>query len=79
MSPQGISTSEPTSTAPLATPGQISPTDEFLLARMESFMSLAIVLASKCLAADGTDERSLVGVGAKMRPQIVGAGEALWT
>lgn len=40
-------------------------------------MAFAVVLPREGFAAYGTDEGPLVGVCSEMRPQVVGAGEAL--
>ena len=40
-------------------------------------MALAVVLAREGFAADGADEGALVGVGAQVGAEVVGAGEAL--
>lgn len=46
---------------------------------MNVFMSLTVVLAGKCFAANAADEGTLVCMGAQMRPEVVGAGEPLRT
>lgn len=44
---------------------------------METFVALAVVLASEGFAADCTNERPLVRVRAQMRTKVVGSGKAL--
>lgn len=56
---------------------EVTATNELLLAGVETLVSFPVVLASKSLAAHATDEGTLVGMGAKMRPQIVRTCEPL--
>lgn len=42
-------------------------------------MAFAVVLASKCFAADCAYEGSFVGVSAEVGSQVVCASEPLWT
>lgn len=76
MAPQCIGTSEAAATAPRATGTEFAAADKFLFARVEAFMTFAIVLACEGLATDSADEGSFVGMSAKMRAEIVGAREA---
>jgi hypothetical protein len=46
---------------------------------MKTFVTFPIMLTCKRFAAHAADERSLVGVGAKMRTEVVGTGEAFRT
>ena len=66
MSAQCISTSKAATASPLATLFKLSFTNELLLSRMKSFMTLSIMLTRKGFSAHGTDEWAFVGVGAKM-------------
>lgn len=40
-------------------------------------MALAIVLAGECLATNRADEWAFIGMGTKMRAQVIGPGESL--
>lgn len=44
---------------------------------MKALVTLPIMLSCECLATHSAHEGSLVGVGAKVRAQVVGTGEAL--
>lgn len=77
MATQCVGACEAASTAPATTAGQLPSADEFLLARVEALVAFAVVLAGKGLAADGADEGALVGVGAKVTSEVVGAGKFL--
>ena len=77
MPAEGVGTGKAPATAPLATGAQLATADEFLLAGVEAFVAFAVVLAREGFAADGTDERALVGVGAEVGAEVVGTGEAL--
>lgn len=44
---------------------------------MKTLMALPVMLSCKCLAAHSANKGPLVGVGAKVRAQVVGAGKAL--
>jgi hypothetical protein len=79
MSSKSISTSKSPATAPIVTVFQVTAANKFLLARMQSLMSLAIMLAGECFAADTAYEWTLIGVSAQVRPQIVSSREAFWT
>jgi len=76
MAPQCVGTSEAAATAPRATGAEFAAADEFLLARVEAFVTFTIVLACEGLAADSADKGSFVGMSAEMRPEVVGAREA---
>lgn len=82
MATQSIGTRKAAATAPLIgrcvgnTVGERSTTDELLLARVETLVTLAVVLAGKGLAANRADEWPLVCVGAEMGAEVVGSGEA---
>jgi len=66
MATKCIGTREPTTTAPLFRVAELTSANELLFARMQAFMSLAIMLASERLATYSTDKWSLVCMGAKM-------------
>lgn len=77
MTTESVSTGEPPSTSPLATDLKITLADELLLTRVQTLVSLTVMLSRKGFATYGTHERSLVGMGPQMRTQIVGASESL--
>lgn len=64
MSSQGVGSRKSSTAAPLATSFQIPFANKLFLSRMQTFVSLSVVLSSKRLATDRTYERSLIGVGA---------------
>ena len=43
---------------------------------MKSFMAFTVVLTRKGFATNGANERAFVGMRSKVRPEIVGSGEA---
>jgi hypothetical protein len=77
MAAEGICTRESTAAAPVAAPGKVTAADEFLFARVQALVALAVVLTSEGFAADCTDKWSFVGVGAEMRAQVVCSSEPL--
>lgn len=79
MAPESIGTREPSPTAPATTGPQVALAHKLLLPAMQTLVSLPVMLAGECFAADGADKRALVGMGPKMRSKIVRAGEALGT
>jgi hypothetical protein len=66
MSSEGIGSSKSPSTSPIAAILQVTAADKLLLSRMQTFVSLSIVLASKCFATNATHEWALIRVGAQM-------------
>ena len=66
MSTESIGTRKTASTSPLFSIAELALADEFLFARMQALMSLAIVLASEGLATNCTNKWPLVGVGTKV-------------
>lgn len=66
MAAKSISASKAPATAPVVIVFQNTTADKLLLARVESFVPLTIVLTRKCLSADAANEWSLVGMGAQM-------------
>lgn len=79
MSTESVCTSKSSPATPLSATLKSTATDKLLLAGVKTFMSLSIVLACKGLATDCTDEWSLIGVGAKMRTEVVSSRESLRT
>jgi hypothetical protein len=78
VSAQSISTCEAATATPLATLLELALAHEFLLARMQAFVALPVVLARECLSTHRANKRTLVSVGTEMRAQIVGSSKALW-
>lgn len=76
---ESISTSETPATSPVATIFEIAAADELLLSRVQTLVSLAVVLTGKRLAADAAHERSLICVCTQMRSKVVGACKSLGT
>lgn len=64
MSAKSVRTSEPSTAAPVVAIFQIAATDELLFSRVQPLVSLPVVLASECLAADAAYEGALISVGA---------------
>lgn len=77
MATQSISSRKAAPTTPLTTGLEITLTYKFLLSRVQTFMALAIMLACKGFATNGTNKRSLIRVCAEMGAQIVRTGKAL--
>ena len=77
MAAKGVGAGEAAAAAPLGAGLERAATNELLLARVQALVALAVVLARKGLAADGADKGPLVGVGAQVGAQVVGAREAL--
>lgn len=77
MPTECIGAGEAPTAAPLSALFQLAFADELLLAGVETFVALSVVLAREGFAADGADEGPLVGVGSEMGAEVVGAGEAL--
>jgi hypothetical protein len=77
MTPQRIGTCEPPIASPVIVILEITAADKLLLARVQTLVSLAIVLTGKCLPAHTTHKGPLVCVSAQMRAQVVRAGKAL--
>lgn len=78
MATQCISTGKTAATSPLAALFELSFANELLLSGMKSFMALSIVLACKGFPAHCTHEWTLIGVGAKMRAEVVSTSESFW-
>jgi len=66
MSAQSVRTSETPAAAPCSGALERAFANEFLLATVETFVPLAVVLAGESFAADRADEGALVGVSSKM-------------
>ena len=66
MTTQSICTSESPTTSPLATPGEVTATDEFLFTGMQPLVPLPIMLSRKGFPADSTYERPFIGVRTQM-------------
>ena len=64
MPAQGVGAREAPSAAPAPACAELAAADEFLLARVQTLVAFAIVLAGERFAADGADEGAFVGVGA---------------
>lgn len=79
MTSKSICTGESSTAAPVVAILEVATADKLLLARMETFMSLAIVLAREGFPTDTADERTLVRMCAQMRSEVVGSSEALRT
>lgn len=77
MPPESISASKSSSAAPLAAGLEVTLAHKLLLARVKSFMALAVMLPGKSLAADRAHERSFVSVSAQVRSQIVRSSKTL--
>jgi hypothetical protein len=77
MATQGVGAGEPTAAAPLASALEIALADELLLTRVQAFVALAVMLASKGFPAHRAYEGPLVRVRPEMRPEIIGSGESL--
>lgn len=77
MASQSIGTCEASAAAPLTTLLQVAFAHELLLARMQTLMPLAVMLARESFPTYCTNERSFIRMSAKMRSQIVGSSEAL--
>lgn len=76
MTAQGVRTRETAAAAPLSAPREVSTTNEFLFPRMQTFVTLPIVLPRKRFAADGANKRSFIGMGAQVGPQVIGSRKA---
>lgn len=79
MAAESVGAGEASPAAPVVAVFEVAAADELLLAGVQAFVALAVVLARECLAAHAADEGALVCVRAQMRPEVVGAGEALRT
>lgn len=77
MPAKSIRTGESPAATPLASNLEITLAYKLLLARVQTLVSLAIVLSGKSFAADGTHKRSLVSVCSQVRAQVIGASESL--
>lgn len=77
MTPKSIGARKPSRAAPVTTSPQVTFAHKLLFPAVQTLVSLPIMLAGKCLAADSADKGALVGMGPKMGPKIVRAGEAL--
>lgn len=64
MAAKSVCAGESATAAPLFAGRERSLANEFLFARMQTFVAFAIVLARKGFATDSADKRSFVGVGA---------------
>src|SRR6195952_5404976 len=78
MSAKRIRSGESPATAPLPTSLEVTLADEFLFARVQSFVALPVVLSGKCLPTNRTYKRALVRVRAQMGTQVVCASETFW-
>ena len=58
---------------------EITAANKLLFAGVQTFVSFPVVLASKGLAANAAYKGTFIGMGAKMRPQVVGTCESLRT
>jgi hypothetical protein len=79
MTAEGIGTRKATATAPVITVLELATANKLLLARVESLVTLAVMLAGEGFATMIANERTLVCMGPKMRAQIVSASETLRT
>jgi hypothetical protein len=77
MATKCISSGKTPTTSPLASGFQVTLADKFLLARVQTFVSLSIMLSGKCLPADRANEWPLVSMGSQVRSQVVSSGEPL--
>lgn len=68
---QRIGTREASTAAPVATRPEFAFADELLLTAVQAFVTLAVVLARKRLAADVAHKGPLVGVRAQVRAEVV--------
>jgi hypothetical protein len=76
MATQGVCAGESATTAPVRTTLESAATHELLLARVQTFVTLAVVLASECFAAHRANERSLIRVCSEVRAQVVCSSES---
>jgi hypothetical protein len=81
MPSQSVGARKPTAAAPVLAGlrAQFAAADEFLLARVQPFVALAIVLSCKSFAANSADEGAFVGVCAEVGPEIVRTSKLLFT
>lgn len=70
---------EPPPAAPATVVLEHTTADKFLLSRVKTLVTLAVVLAGERFTAHAAHKRTLVCVGAQVRPEIVGTSETLWT
>jgi hypothetical protein len=79
MSTEGVSSGKSSPAAPVVAVFEVAAAHKLLLARVQAFVSLSVVLAGECFAADAADEWTLVCVGTEMRSEVVRPGEAFRT
>jgi hypothetical protein len=79
VSTKSVRTSKSAPTTPTGATLQITTADELLLARMQTLVAFAIVLACEGFTTDRANERSFVCVCAKMRAKVVCSSETLGT
>lgn len=77
MAAESIGARKPSSTSPDPIGFEIPAADEFLLARVESFVAFSIVLTSERLGTYCAHERTFVRVRAKVGSQVVRTSETL--
>lgn len=79
MPAESVGASEAAVAAPVAALLEVTLADELLLAGVQAFVTLAVVLTCKSLATDCAHEWSFICVGTEVRPQVVSTSEPLRT
>jgi hypothetical protein len=62
MTTQGIGTGKPPAAAPLASHLEIALANKLLLSRVQTFVTLAVVLSGEGFSTNSAYERTLIGV-----------------